>query len=515
METQKNIKFGQTQLFKVAAFVMVIGVGLRLAAYFFTRSLWVDEASLALNILDRSFLSFFQPLDLNQSAPVGFLFVEKAATLLFGIGERALRLFPLLAGIGVLPMMYLVSKKIGGWAMVLTSLTLAAVAKYLIYYSNEVKQYSLDVFVTLLLFYLAIRVLDGEGDTRRRSLRAYIAGGILAVWFSNGALFVFAGLSSALAVVFIARRELWELRFLLLGGLFWLVSVAAVYFAFLRFSQQNNYLFQFWEEGFAPFPPWSYKSWYFTLLKNIAIDPLGLKANWLYYGLLAVGAIRLSIKRWETTILLFAPMAVTLAASMLRIYPFQERLILFLVPLFYLLMGAGLEGIYQLVAKRNKFIGLAVLAGVGFLFLSTPVMEAIKEAQSPANFEDMRPLVMTLRKEAQPEDTIYLYYSAVPAYTYYERVLGPIDGKVIFGGNHRNNVGLYGDEIQMRQGTERFWFVFTHPSKDEDVLYAKALCKTGSLTRKYVDQYDLRLYLFDLSRDGNSDCEIIGAGNTP
>jgi hypothetical protein len=443
------------------------------------------------------------------------LFLEKAATLVFGIGERALRLFPLLAGIGVLPLMYLVSKKIGGCAMVLTSLSLAAVAKYLIYYSNEVKQYSLDAFVTLLLFYLAIRVLDGEGDVRRKSLWAYIAGGILAVWFSNAALFAFAGLSFSLAVVFIARHELGELRSLFLGGLLWLVSVAAVYFAFLRFAQANNYLFQFWEEGFAPFPPWSYKSWYFTLLKNVAIEPLGLKADWLYYVLLAAGVIRLFLKRWETAILLFAPIAVTLAASMLRIYPFQERLILFLAPLFYLLLGAGLQGIYEIVAKRNKFIGYAVLAVVGFMFLSTPVMGAVKEVQTPSNVEDMRPLVKTLREESQPEDTIYLFYSAVPAYTYYERLLGSINGQVVNGGDYGDNIGAYVDEIETYQGTERFWFVFTHPSKDEDVVYAEALCKTGSLTRNHFDQYDLRLYLFDLSREGNNDCKIIGAGTTP
>jgi uncharacterized membrane protein len=434
------------------------------------------------------------------------LFVEKAATLLFGIGERALRLFPLLAGIGVLPMMYLVSKKIGGWAMVLTSLTLAAVAKYLIYYSNEVKQYSLDVFVTLLLFYLAIRVLDGEGDTRRRSLRAYIAGGILAVWFSNGALFVFAGLSSALVVVFIARRELWELRFLFLGGLFWLVSVAAVYFAFLRFSQQNNYLFQFWEEGFAPFPPWSNWNWYWTLLEKIALNPLGLISDWFFYGLLVVGVLYLAVKKWETLLLILLPIVVVLVASMMHIYPFHRRLILFLVPLFFLLMGFGFEGIYELAAKLNKKIALVIVICLAILFLKPPVENALLDGIAQANNENMRPLMATLKNEAKEKDTIYLYYAAKQPYIYYARLLGLDFTNVFHGTNFRESPDKYAEELGKYKGTNRFWYVSSHSYKDEEQLIENALCDLGVLKKRVINSDDTRLFLFDLSKAPAPNC---------
>src|SRR5690606_12042987 len=57
--------------------VVVLGIVLRLRQYFANRSLWVDEASLALNIINRSFGGLTQPLDYNQGAPVGFLFIEK------------------------------------------------------------------------------------------------------------------------------------------------------------------------------------------------------------------------------------------------------------------------------------------------------------------------------------------------------------------------------------------------------------------------------------------------------
>ena len=61
-----------------------------------------DEAMIALNIERRSYAELFGTLDFNQAAPLGFLWLEKAAVQLLGPSELALRLWPLLAGIAAL-----------------------------------------------------------------------------------------------------------------------------------------------------------------------------------------------------------------------------------------------------------------------------------------------------------------------------------------------------------------------------------------------------------------------------
>ncbi|MDE5108199.1 MAG: hypothetical protein O4808_14405, partial [Trichodesmium sp. St17_bin3_1_1] len=57
--------------------IIAFGVALRLIQYLSNRSLWADEAVLALNIVNRSYLELMQPLDYDQGAPIGFLIVEK------------------------------------------------------------------------------------------------------------------------------------------------------------------------------------------------------------------------------------------------------------------------------------------------------------------------------------------------------------------------------------------------------------------------------------------------------
>ena len=55
--------------------IICFGILVRLVQYLFNRSLWADEAVLALNIVNRSYLELLEPLDYEQGAPIGFLMV--------------------------------------------------------------------------------------------------------------------------------------------------------------------------------------------------------------------------------------------------------------------------------------------------------------------------------------------------------------------------------------------------------------------------------------------------------
>ena len=88
---------------RLEAFLIAIGIVLRVRQYLFNRSLWLDEALLTSNILDRSFAGLWRPLEFNQHAPPGFLLIEKAFVEALGPAEVVLRLYPLFrAGIASL-----------------------------------------------------------------------------------------------------------------------------------------------------------------------------------------------------------------------------------------------------------------------------------------------------------------------------------------------------------------------------------------------------------------------------
>ena len=76
-----------------------VGIALRLYAFVVNNSLFVDEAALTRNILDRPWRMLLVPLDFAQVAPPGFLLTEKAVVTMFGSSEQALRLFPLICGL--------------------------------------------------------------------------------------------------------------------------------------------------------------------------------------------------------------------------------------------------------------------------------------------------------------------------------------------------------------------------------------------------------------------------------
>src|ERR1051325_2431697 len=108
------------------AALLLLGALLRMRQYLTGRSLWVDEAMLALNIVNQNFAGLFKPLDYDQGAPIGFLLVEKIFNSIFGKNEFTLRLFPLLVGLISLWLFYLLLKRITNIAGLLTALALFA-----------------------------------------------------------------------------------------------------------------------------------------------------------------------------------------------------------------------------------------------------------------------------------------------------------------------------------------------------------------------------------------------------
>ena len=172
----------------ILIFFILIGVSVALLDLIQNKSLWLDEACLALNIVSKSYLELLKPLDYGQVSPIGFLFIEKFLNDTCGPQEWALRSFPFICFIISIYLFFylnlklLKSIKISLIACVLFSLNLT-----LINYATEVKQYSVDVLFSILIILSSLRIKKSKTIL---SIFLYTCIGLVAIWCSNIAVIV-------------------------------------------------------------------------------------------------------------------------------------------------------------------------------------------------------------------------------------------------------------------------------------------------------------------------------------
>src|SRR5581483_9316501 len=149
-----------------------LGIGLRAVPMAQNRNLWIDEAMLALNLVERSPAGLLQPLGWNQGAPAGFLLLSKLAIETLGPSEVGLRLVAFLGSVlGLVAFAWLAPRLLPRPAAVF-GLGLFAVSPYLISYAAECKQYSTDAAIAVGLFAAAAGLLCGGRGGRRWAVLA-------------------------------------------------------------------------------------------------------------------------------------------------------------------------------------------------------------------------------------------------------------------------------------------------------------------------------------------------------
>ncbi len=143
--------FGFRALAVPVVLLASLGVGLDVVQWSRAAPLWVDEQMIALNVRDRALLDLVGPLWLGQTAPLGWLVLQRTAILLAGTGELAMRFVPLvfgaltLAGAGWIAVRWL--RPVAGLLLV----AMIAIGSWMSHYRFELKHYSADAFGALLL----------------------------------------------------------------------------------------------------------------------------------------------------------------------------------------------------------------------------------------------------------------------------------------------------------------------------------------------------------------------------
>ena len=491
----------------VAVLLILLGAVLRLRQYLTGRSLWADEASLALNIVNRAFGGMFQPLDYDQGAPIGFLLIEKIFQSILGKNEFVLRLFPLVVGLLSLWLFYLLLKRITseeGKAGLLTALALFAFNPRLIYYSSELKQYIVDVAVTICLLLLAAPIFNLS--PRKKDFARLALAGLIALWFSNPALFVLAGLGLALLILTLRRRDMASLRLVIGMGILWVLDFILLYMLTLNDLNQNAYLREYWQGAFLPIPPWSDLSWFTRAIhENIGIQ-FGIPyAAYFVFSVMLIGWVILFYRNQGYAIAFAGIILFTLTASGLVLYPVFERMILFLVPVGLILIGETVEAFYQRV-QRFQLLGTLAVWFLASYLLYGPLSISIQNFIAPKYFEHIRPSLETLRDSWKDGDGLFISNGALSAYRFYAPFYGLENVSYEFGkrDDYKNPQNIL-SQLDALKGQPRVWILFSHVYEKGDFnekdFILNHLNQIGQKKREFrVPGTSVFLCLYDLKQ---------------
>ncbi|HUQ83628.1 MAG TPA: glycosyltransferase family 39 protein [Gemmatimonadaceae bacterium] len=415
---------------QVAIAMVVVGAILRLVEYLAVRSLWLDEAMLANNIVGRGFAALLGPLGESQNAPWFFLLGERAAAVTFGANELALRLIPFLAGIALPWVTWLTAKRLTHATTALIATAIAALSPLLLYYANEVKPYSTDALLTVALTLATLRALDRPNE--RAPWAVLVIAGAGALLASFPVMFVLASAWCAIAGSPVARASANGRRTLVVAPVAWGTTFAFPYFLVIRRASSDDFLMTSLRDQFLV--PWSargvaslWRLWQelsvevFLGKEVLALVPFAVTAVLctLILALCIAGGIAVMRRRgMSALILLVGPVAVALAASTVRAYPLSVRVWTYTAPLWVILVAAGIVDVARRLrpAARPQAAAFATVC-----LMLTACVDAASGLTSPYRQRShIRPMIRTLQDvQRSTREAVYVMPRATSQWLFY------------------------------------------------------------------------------------------------
>jgi hypothetical protein len=328
----------------------------------------MDEASLMGNINGVPIFEFSGYLRGDQLAPFGFLIVERSIAKVLGLSGYVSRFFPLVCGIASLWFFRALATRWLYPRAALVALLLFALSDDLVYYSSEMKPYSSDVTVSLAILLATSHLATPPAKGKWLGITGLLT--VAAPWLSFPSSFTVAGCGGALIADRLRGRHWNDLARLLTLAFCWLISFALAYRAARALLHPATTMYVFWDFAFPPIPPrdLAAASKLAGILLEFFANPLNLVAPdfpvvslLVPLFLLLAGGCALARREWTVFLCLVMPVVLAVAAAALRRYPSHGRLVLGLVPCFYLLIAEGTSWVHHTFGRRLSIVVLFLL----------------------------------------------------------------------------------------------------------------------------------------------------------
>ena len=405
--------------------ILFTGIGLRCYQHLMGRSLWEDEAHIALNFLKFGHLGLMSPLENYQTAPILFLWIVETFCDVFGAGEVSLRFFPFIASVAALPFVFYMTRELTKSSLAgFITLTIFSLNLSLIYYSSEIKSYTVDVSAYIFILYLLLSA--NRYVVRKRTLLLCIAGGAAILCSNASAVVLFCAAIYMLVKDWRNRRSTIDKIFasvsksslIVLGT--WAVVWTINFFRFIYHHPYADGMKGIWSFTFSPRNIFRkpFADFITERINDTIYTDMLYFTDKYYFPQILTCIVLFSIiyaaikKQWVILLFTVLPILLHLFASMLKLYPFFSRFILYLLPAFIILISYGVASLIAILPRKA---GNIIAVPVSIIFCYCCSYKSIEKF--PSWEREIGPVISFINKN-YPDKQI-LVTTPYTLYTYY------------------------------------------------------------------------------------------------
>lgn len=448
--------------------IILAGFVLRLNLLLDNPSFWFDESALGYNVLSLSFFRLFGILHLQQVAPPLFLAAAKIFVNTFGSGDLILRLFPFVVGnLSIILFFFILKEYFKDKPTIISGLLLFCFNIQLLKYSAEFKPYIVEMFSTCLILYIFKRI-----NFEQTYKKLFAIGCALAVlpWFS----FVSAVLIAIAYLITFSKKNLkkWFIAFLpfFVSEIFILIYYLKIKFFYSEFMS-DFFVNDFFTLKEFPIQLTIGFSYLFSI--NHAFIPLLI----FLCGIICCFVDKKQLFLRNFSLFSFITF---ISLSFLKIYPFYDRFIIFLLPVILMM---NLIIIEKCCTMKNIFVKFLVTIYVLFMFFPTFVYMQKINNENFTKRSCARELTQDMASKIKQDDIIIVDTLSTPDFLYYGRYYN-FRNEVFMNIKEKNGIILYkmnrNEELPLNKGAF-YWLYSPWSSRTYDYVkydYQKN-CKYG------------------------------------
>jgi hypothetical protein len=194
---------------------------------------------------------------------------------------------------------------------------------------------------------------------------------------------------------------------------------------------------------------------------------------------LVVSLTLMLFRRDRISLLLSAPIAVCLLATIAQKYPWLPRLIFFTVPLILIITARQVGGIVRQSSHAIRVVAASIVA-IALVYSGLSGFKNVVIYGS--GFDDPKGAVAAIAKICQPGDQIYASDAAMPCIIYYRMILHAPDLNFVSSRNLAYVPNETKRIVALPKLEGRLWFVYFEPNeKDFDRRVLAYFHRDGSL----------------------------------